>query len=441
MSYSPNLLKVNSAGEAELTVAKLIANKLTSGSASTTFKATGDATTGDYEDPESNIEYSGGAWRNKYVPNANQFNDGNYSTNNTTPYTVSAVSEFVGGGFEAYRALDGNTSTYWATNGGLGFWQVDLGSALTFTHGQIATGPNQNITAFNIEGSNNGSTWTTIYTYDGPTIAVSSSSAQFEMTAGSYRYYRVNVTGSTSGYSTLGEVRFYEGSFASATNSVQARIPFSGTKSFVPASLDIKNVSDVSLTTGQVNVAYSFDDVSYSSLVDIDTFKALSKATFANKTAVWLKVQPVGGATIKDVFFSTEGTEVETTNGFKIIIDAIEKTNITSAEAKFESQVYSLMQALTSTTNAIAVDASQSNNFTHTTTENTTVSAPTNLKAGAVYTFVITQDGTTPYTLGWNAVFKGTPTALTASASAVDIYRFLCYDGTNLILLSEHLNV
>ena len=54
--------------------------------------------------------------------------------------------------------------------------------------------------------------------------------------------------------------------------------------------------------------------------------------------------------------------------------------------------------ALTSTSASIAVDASLSNNFTHTFTENTTLANPTNMVAGQGGIIVFTQHASLPKT-------------------------------------------
>jgi hypothetical protein len=80
--------------------------------------------------------------------------------------------------------------------------------------------------------------------------------------------------------------------------------------------------------------------------------------------------------------------------------------------------------ALTSTSASIAVDASLSNNFTHTFTENTTLANPTNLVAGQGGIIVFTQHASSPKTLAFGSYWKfqdGTVPSVTATNSAVDV--------------------
>ena len=72
---------------------------------------------------------------------------------------------------------------------------------------------------------------------------------------------------------------------------------------------------------------------------------------------------------------------------------------------------------------AMAIDLAANNNFAHTTTENTTLSAPSNPVAGQMSQIYITQ-GATPRLLAYNTFYKfpgGTIPTLTATASAVDL--------------------
>jgi hypothetical protein len=65
---------------------------------------------------------------------------------------------------------------------------------------------------------------------------------------------------------------------------------------------------------------------------------------------------------------------------------------------------------------------------------NRTLSAPTNMKAGATYILRVIQDGVGSRTLAYNSVFKwpgGTAPVLSTGAGDIDILTFVC-DGTNM---------
>ncbi len=88
---------------------------------------------------------------------------------------------------------------------------------------------------------------------------------------------------------------------------------------------------------------------------------------------------------------------------------------------------------LTSTAAATAIDLDAGNNFTMTMTEDSTLSAPSNPVQGQSGVIVITQDAATPRTLAYNAFWKfpgGTVPALTATASAVDVFTYYIESAT-----------
>ena len=87
--------------------------------------------------------------------------------------------------------------------------------------------------------------------------------------------------------------------------------------------------------------------------------------------------------------------------------------------------------ALTSSSNAVAWDATAAANAYHLLTENTTFSAPSNAAEGAIIQVEIAQGGT-PYTVAWNTVFEfaaSTAPTMTATANKTDIFTFR-YNGS-----------
>lgn len=92
-------------------------------------------------------------------------------------------------------------------------------------------------------------------------------------------------------------------------------------------------------------------------------------------------------------------------------------------------------QALTSTTNAVTLDCSYGNNFSHTLSENTTFTFSNPPASGQAQSFIleIVQDAsasgfvvTWPVSVKWTG---GAAPALTATASAVDIFAFWTRDN------------
>jgi len=86
-------------------------------------------------------------------------------------------------------------------------------------------------------------------------------------------------------------------------------------------------------------------------------------------------------------------------------------------------------QALTSSSNAVAWDASAKPNAVHITTENTTFSAPSNAVEGAFICLEINYNGS--HTIGWNTVFEfsaSTEPTTTDTDAKTDIFVFR-YNG------------
>ena len=85
--------------------------------------------------------------------------------------------------------------------------------------------------------------------------------------------------------------------------------------------------------------------------------------------------------------------------------------------------------ALTSTSNSIAVDLDDGNNFSHTLTEDTTLAAPSHAVAGQSGVFEFTNHASAPKTLALDAFWKfhgGAPSpVLTAANGAVDVLTYI----------------
>ena len=87
--------------------------------------------------------------------------------------------------------------------------------------------------------------------------------------------------------------------------------------------------------------------------------------------------------------------------------------------------------AITSSSAAVAWDATAAANAYHVTTENTTFSAPSNAVEGAIIQVEIAQGGTAR-TIAWNTVFEfaaSTAPTVTATANKTDIFTFR-YNGS-----------
>jgi hypothetical protein len=97
--------------------------------------------------------------------------------------------------------------------------------------------------------------------------------------------------------------------------------------------------------------------------------------------------------------------------------------------ATFSAAANVAQAALTSTSNAVAWDASAKPNAYHLTTENTTIAAPTNAVEGAFVCLEINHDGS--YTVGWNTIFEfaaSTEPTTTDTNAKTDLFVFR-YNG------------
>ena len=106
-------------------------------------------------------------------------------------------------------------------------------------------------------------------------------------------------------------------------------------------------------------------------------------------------------------------------------------TSVTSPLLVASTSARVTQVALTSTSNAVAWDATAAANAYHLLTENTTFSAPSNAAEGAIIQVEIAQDGT-PRTVAWHTDFEfaaSTAPTMTATANKTDIFTFR-YNGS-----------
>ena len=109
--------------------------------------------------------------------------------------------------------------------------------------------------------------------------------------------------------------------------------------------------------------------------------------------------------------------------------------------ATFSAAANVAQGALTSSSNAVAWDASDKPNAYHLTTENTSFSAPTNAVEGAFICIEINHDGS--YTVGWNAIFNfaaDTAPTTTDTNAKTDILVFR-YNGAIWQEVGRTLNI
>jgi hypothetical protein len=126
-------------------------------------------------------------------------------SSNTTPSGTAAASSTQGAGV-AWRAFDRNTGTVWQTtsfNSGWLSYQFPTGRIIKRYGFFTFTTPGRNPRTWTFEGSNDGSSWTTLDTQTNFVTGVSTFYS-FDISANttSYTYYRINITATQ----TLGQV-------------------------------------------------------------------------------------------------------------------------------------------------------------------------------------------------------------------------------------------
>ena len=144
-----------------------------------------------------------------------------------------------------------------------------------------------------------------------------------------------------------------------------------------------------------------------------DAANAAKAILDVNATELRISADKAGTGSYLPVLFYTSG---------------LERLNIgTNGTVTVKKRSIGEASALTSTSASIAVDASASNNFTHTFTENTTLANPTNMVAGQSGIISFTQHASSPKTLAFGSYWKfsqGTIPTVTASNSAVDVLAY-----------------
>jgi alpha-L-fucosidase len=130
--------------------------------------------------------------------------------------TATADSEEKSKGNFASKAIDGSTATRWcAANGKTGHWlTVDLGSTRSLTGTRIAWEFDNTNYRYRIEGSTNGTAWTTLADL---TATGSTSQVQTATFTAQARYVRVTITGLPSGaWASIRTLEIYDRPFTTS---------------------------------------------------------------------------------------------------------------------------------------------------------------------------------------------------------------------------------
>ena len=136
-----------------------------------------------------------------------------------------------------------------------------------------------------------------------------------------------------------------------------------------------------------------------------------------------------GGASIAKKLYV--GTDLDVDGTANLDVTDIDGTLNVAGVATAQVSANINQVAITSSSNATAWDAAAAANAYYVTSENTTISAPSNAVEGAIISVEIAQGGT-PRTVAWNTVFEfaaSTAPTVTATASKTDIFAFR-YNGS-----------
>jgi len=263
-------------------------------------------------------------------------------------------------------------------------------------------------------------------------------------------YFRYNsTTGEFEGYTDAW------GSIGGGSGSFSTNI-FTGDDSTTAFTLSSAPSSENNLMVFIDGVFQAHNSYSVSG-----TTLTLSEAPLNGRVITAYNAEEVAIGTPSDNSVSTAKIAADAVTGAKIADDAIDSEHYTDGSidtahigddqvtgAKIENAVTFAtsatapavtataaanvtQQALTSSSNAVAWDAAAKSNAFHLTTENTTISAPTNNTEGAIISIEIAQGGT-PRTVAWNTAFEfaaSTAPTITATANKTDIFSFR-YNGS-----------
>ena len=194
-------------------------------------------------------------------------------------------------------------------------------------------------------------------------------------------------------------------------------------KLYVGTDLDVDGTAnlDVVDVDGAVDMAST---LTVAGVVDITDTTDSSDAT--GDTGA---LRTEGGASIAKKLYV--GTDLDVDGTANLDVTDIDSTLNVAGVVTAQVSANISQVAITSSSNATAWDAAAAANAYYVTSENTTISAPSNAVEGAIISVEIAQGGTAR-TVAWNTVFEfaaSTAPTVTATASKTDIFAFR-YNGS-----------
>ena len=194
-------------------------------------------------------------------------------------------------------------------------------------------------------------------------------------------------------------------------------------KLYVGTDLDVNGTAnlDVVDVDGAVDMAST---LTVAGVVDITDTTDSSDAT--GDTGA---LRTEGGASIAKKLYV--GTDLDVDGTANLDVTDIDGTLNISGVVTSQTSANISQVAISSSSNATAWDAAAAANAYYVTSENTTISAPSNAVEGAIISIEIAQGGTAR-TVAWNTVFEfaaSTAPTVTATANKTDIFAFR-YNGS-----------
>lgn len=183
-------------------------------------------------------------------------------TSNQSGSIIVSASTIYSTTWDVWKAFDGNLlgSNSWmaGSTGGNQWIKVDFGANNAKTISKINIAPRENNidmspSTFDIEGSNDNSTWTIIYSVSNYTNWVSRQFSTFIFNnQNSYRYYRINIKSlvDNSKYACIGEIELYE----KISDNFIKSIPSQTEQDFINHGLD--SLSIINLKTNFTKKIY-----------------------------------------------------------------------------------------------------------------------------------------------------------------------------------------
>ena len=283
----------------------------------------------------------------------------------------------------------------------------------------------------------------------------------------------------TSGGATAYILKFYDGSDHIALGTINTT---ANTVDWTDSSVTFDIVNDTSpqlggnLDTNSHNIIiddahYISDENNNEQIIFQTTASAVNELEVTNgatgngpilgasgETNVDLHIKPKGSG--ETVIGSGGAAATLTTSGaYDLVLDtnkgtnsgnititdgangAIDFTTNGTGAIKFNDLAYVPQQAITSSSNAVAWDAQAKSNAYHITTENTTLSAPSNAVEGSFICIEINFNGS--HTFSWNAIFNfasDTAPTTTDTDAKTDIFVFR-YNGAIWQEVGRTLNI